>query len=77
MQADGFRAVESVTGDVILGVVYDNTGRYSVGSTVTTGPDNLGGNWTYTVTSIGDADAAHGDAELLGLSVRLRLFRSG
>ncbi len=66
MQADGFRAVESVTGDVILGVVYDDTGRYSVGSMVTTGSDNLGGNWTYTVTSIGDADAAHRDASYSG-----------
>jgi VCBS repeat-containing protein len=67
MQADGFRAVESVTGDVILGVVYDDTGRYSVGSTVTTtGSDNLGGNWTYTVTSIGDADAAHQDPSYSG-----------
>ena len=52
---------------MILGVVYDNTGRYSVGSTVTTtGTDNLGGTWTYTVTSSGDADTAHRDASYSG-----------
>ncbi len=59
MTADSFKAVESVTGDTITGVVFDNTSRYSVGSAVTTGPDNLGGGWTYTVTGITAADAAH------------------
>ena len=35
-----FHATESVTGDTFYGIVYDNTGRYSVGSTVTVGPSS-------------------------------------
>jgi hypothetical protein len=66
MQSDAFKAVESVTGDTIFGVMFDNTGAYSIGSSVTTGPDQLGGFWTYTVGSIGTADAAHQDASYSG-----------
>ena len=53
-------------GDTIFGVLFDNTGAYSIGSSVTTGPDQLGGTWTYTVTSLGTADAAHQDASYSG-----------
>ena len=62
MKAVTFQAQESVTGDVITGVLFDNSGQYSVGSSVTKGLDQLGGNWTYTVTSIADADARHQNA---------------
>ncbi len=66
MTADTFTAVESVTGDTITGIFFDNTGRYSVGSAVITGPDNLGGTWTYTVTGIAAADAKHQDVSYSG-----------
>ncbi len=57
MEIVSYTAVESKTGDVISGALYDNTGRYTVGSSVTVpGPDNLGGTWTYTVNNIGRAD---------------------
>ena len=62
MKAVTFQAQESVTGDVINGVLFDNAGHYSVGSSVSTGLDQLGGSWTYTVTSLADADARHQDA---------------
>ena len=66
MQAVTFRAVESVTGDVINGILFENDGRYTVGSSVSKGPDQLGGNWTYTVTAITAADAAHQSAAFAG-----------
>jgi hypothetical protein len=66
MMADTFTAVESVTGDTITGILFDNAGHYTVGSSVTKGPDNLGGTWTYTVTGIAKADAAHQDASFTG-----------
>ncbi len=64
---DSFTAVESVTGDRISGALYDNTGRYTLGSSVSTGPDLLGGTWTYTITNIGRADNAHQDVAYSGL----------
>ncbi len=78
MDIDSYVAVESKTGDKIFGALYDNTGRYTVGSSVTApgGPDNLGGTWTYTITNIGRADSFHQDARcLFGLRLRLQLLR--
>jgi VCBS repeat-containing protein len=50
MDIVSYTAVESKTGDVISGALYDNTGKYTVGSSVTVpGADNLGGTWTYKV----------------------------
>jgi VCBS repeat-containing protein len=66
MQDVTFQAVESVTGDKINGVLFDNTGKYTVGSSVVMGPDTAGGAWTYTVTGIATADAAHQDSALSG-----------
>ena len=69
MEIVSYTAVESVTGDVISGALYDNTGKYTVGSSVTVpGPDNLGGSWTYTVNNIGRADAKHQDVGYSGLA---------
>ena len=68
MDVVSYAATESKTGDTISGALYDDTGKYSVGSSVTKGPDNLGGSWTYTVTGIGRADAAHQDVSYEGLS---------
>ncbi len=68
MDVVSYTATESKTGDTISGALYDNAGKYSVGSSVVTGPDNLGGTWTYTVTGIGRADAAHQDVSYAGLS---------
>ena len=75
MQLDTFTAVESVTGDHINGVLFDNTGTYSVGSSVTVpGPDNMGGHWTYTVNSIAAADSAHQEASYNGMVYDLTYF---
>ena len=52
MELDTFTAVESATGDKITGVLFDNTNRYTVGSSVTSGIDTEGGTWTYTIDSI-------------------------
>ena len=62
------RRWKSATGDKIFGTLFDNTGQYSIGSSVTApgGPDNLGGTWTYTVDSIAVADAAHQNPALSG-----------
>jgi probable HAF family extracellular repeat protein len=49
---DFFTAVESKTGDKITGVVFDDTGKYSVGSTYQSPTDTAGGTWTYTVTNV-------------------------
>ncbi len=69
MEIVSYTAVESKTGDVISGALYDNTGRYSVGSSVTVpGPDNLDGSWTYTVSNIGRADAKHQDVGYSGMA---------
>ena len=57
MKVDTFTATESVTGDTITGVVLDNAGRYSVGSTVTSGTDERGGTWTYVVNSVANANS--------------------
>jgi hypothetical protein len=75
MQLDTFTAVESVTGDHINGVLFDNQGLYSVGSSVTApGIDNMGGHWTYTVNSIAAADSAHQDASYNGFAYDLTYF---
>ena len=75
MQLDTFTAVESVTGDHINGVLFDNTGTYSVGSSVTVpGPDNMGGQWTYTVNSIAAADSAHQNASYNGMVYDMTYF---
>ncbi len=75
MQQDTFAAVESVTGDVIFGVLFDNTNRYSIGSSVTApGVDNAGGSWTYTIANISDADAAHQNAALSGFVYDVSYF---
>ncbi len=67
MNADTFTAVESVTGDRIDGVLFDNAGVYTVGSSVTTpGIDQAGGHWTYTVTGVAAADSAHQAASYNG-----------
>ena len=67
MDMDTYVAVESVTGDKIFGTLFDNTGKYSIGSSVTVpGRDNLGGTWTYTVDTIAAADAAHQNPVLSG-----------
>ncbi len=66
MKADYFHAVESKTGDWYDGFVYDNSGRYSLGSTYTSGTDQLGGNWTYTVTSVSNGDIVHQDSSYAG-----------
>ena len=49
---DTFTAVESVTGDEITGFLFDDTGKYKVGSMYQSGPDSAGGTWTYTVDNI-------------------------
>jgi V8-like Glu-specific endopeptidase len=74
MKVETFRAVESVTGDIITGVVYDNAGRYSVGSTYTTGTDQRGGTWTYTVTGISTADSAHQNGSYSGMVYDLSYY---
>ena len=75
MQLDTFTAVESVTGDHINGVLFDNEGLYSVGSSVTVpGTDNMGGQWTYTVNSIAAADAAHQNASYNGFVYDMTYF---
>ena len=68
MEIVSYTAVESKTGDVISGALYDNSGKYTVGSSVITGPDNLGGTWTYTVNNIGRADVTHQDVSYSGLA---------
>ena len=60
MHRDSFTAVESVTGDTITGVVFDDLNRYTVGSSVVSGPDSLGGTWTYTVNTVDLAAASYG-----------------
>ena len=77
MTMDTFQAVESVTGDTISGVLFDNTNRYTVGSSATTGTDQLGGTWTYTVTNIAAADAAHQNAALSGFVYDTSYFDVG
>jgi hypothetical protein len=62
MKVDNFHATESVTGDSYYGVMFDNTASYSVGSTQTSGTDDAGGHWTYTIDSVGTADSAHQNA---------------
>jgi hypothetical protein len=75
MQLDTFTAVESVTGDHINGVLFDNQGLYTVGSSVTApGIDNMGGHWTYTVNSIAAADNAHQNASYNGMVYDLTYF---
>ncbi len=74
MKVDTFTAVESTTGDTITGVVYDNTGRYSVGSTYTTGTDQRGGTWTYTVTGVTSADNAHQNGSYSGMVYDLSYY---
>ncbi len=75
MQLDTFTAVESVTGDHINGVLFDNQGLYTVGSIVTApGTDNMGGHWTYTVNSIAAADSAHQAASYNGFVYDLTYF---
>ena len=76
MDIDSYVAVESKTGDKIFGVLYDNTGRYTIASSVTAsgGPDNLGGTWTYTITNIGRADAVHQDASYSGFAYDFDYF---
>ena len=69
MEIVSYTAVDWKTGDVISGALYDNTGKYTVGSSVTVpGPDNLGGTWTYTVNNIGRADVTHQDVSYSGLA---------
>ena len=58
MRVSSFRAVDSVTGDYFNGIVYDNTGRYHVGDTVSFA-NNLGGQWTYSIVASTVADSAH------------------
>src|SRR5439155_968358 len=41
---------ESVSGDIIQGYVYDNTGALADGYSHTFGSDEANGNWTYHVT---------------------------
>ena len=75
MNADTFTAIESVTGDRINGVLFDNAGIYTVGSSVTTpGIDQAGGHWTYTVNSIAAADSAHQAASYNGFAYDLTYF---
>ncbi len=74
MNAVYFTAVESATGDLINGVLFDNTSRYTVGSSVTTGLDQLGGTWTYTVNSIVTADTAHQNTAYTGFVYDLTYF---
>ena len=75
MQLDTFTAVESVTGDRINGVLFDNAGVYTVGSSVTApGIDNMGGSWTYTVTGVAAADTAHQAASYNGFVYDLTYF---
>ena len=68
MLEDHFTAVESKTGDTISGVLFDAQGLYTVGSTVTKGPDQLGGTWTYTINSVGEAIGT----TILPIGLRLR-----
>ncbi len=77
MTVDTFVAVESATGDKIFGALYDNTGRYSVGSSVVQGTDLAGGHWTYTVTGVSLADAAHQDASYSGFVYDYNYFDNG
>jgi hypothetical protein len=52
MKADYFIAYESKTGDQYDGFVYDNQGKYAVGSTFVSPTDQAGGTWTYYVYNI-------------------------
>jgi hypothetical protein len=73
-----FVATESKTGDYYSGYVYDSTGTYHPGYTYTGGTDQVGGHWTYSITSIGYAtnsgtsgyvyDFGYYDADLGGYS---------
>jgi hypothetical protein len=66
MMVDSFKAVESKTGEYYTGYVYDDTDTYQVGTTFTTDPDQDGGSWTYTITNVSVADAAHQNAAYSG-----------
>jgi hypothetical protein len=55
MKADYFIAYESKTGDKYYGFVYDDQGKYAVGSSMVSATDQAGGTWTYYVYSIGSA----------------------
>ncbi len=66
MKVDYFYAQESKTGDYYYGFVFDNSGVYRLGSTYTSGTDQLGGTWKYTFYNVSTADSVFQGASWAG-----------